>query len=178
MPLDITLDFRHFTEISSHGNMIIETRIIPLLKVLVGPDEEHLVRWRSFTWYAILLVESIPITLSFLPSTIPNLQTIKFFDVFYYANLRSPFPTCPNLQTVQLQLCNQFILKDNDFSHVTELKLGTDHIWHREDVETLHKFSNVRRLTIYTVGYLYFAEPSDDSTRTEVLFPHLHSLLL
>ena len=62
-----------------------------------------------------------------------------------------------------------------DCSNVTELQLGTDHVWHNEDVEALHKFSNVRRLTLYTVGYAYANEPS---TRAGVLFPHLHSLRL
>ena len=185
VPLDITLDFGQFTEISFGSNIVIstrrnddETRIIPLLKVLVGQDEEHLVRWRSFTWRAIICAESIPTTLSFLPSSIPNLQTVKFFDAFYHDNSHSAFPACPNLQTVQLHLCNDFIMKENDCSNVTELRLGTDHIWHLEDVKTLHKFSNVRRLTLYTVGYTYFTESSDDRTRTEVLFPHLHSLQL
>ena len=185
MPLDITLDFKQFTEVSFVGTIKfethtgnIETRIIPLLKVLVGQDEEHLARWRSFTWGASISTGSIPITLSFLPSTIPNLQTATFLDVFYLDNHQSAFPVCPNLQTVQLHLCNQFILKENDCSHVTELKLGTDHIWHSEDVMTLHKFSNVRRLTIYTVGYTYFTKSSDDSTRAGVPFPHLHSLRL
>ncbi len=185
MPLDITLDFESFTERSFGGNVEIrissgnvETQIIPLLKVLIGRGEEHLVRWRSFTWHAIICARSIPITLSFLPSTIPNLRTLKFFEVFYQDNLHSAFPTCPNLQTVQLHLCNQFLLKENDFSHVTELKLGTDHIWHSEDVKALHKFSNVRRLTLYTVGYSYTTEPSGGSTGAEVLFPHLHTLRL
>ena len=185
MPLDITLDFNPFTEVSFGSNIVIstrrnddETRIIPLLKVLVGQDEEHLVRWRSFTWRAIVYAGSIPTTLSFLPSTIPNLQTVKFYDVFYPDNGYLAFPTCPNLQTVQLHLCYQSILKENDCSNVTELRLGINHIWHLEDVMTLHKFSNVRRLTLYTVGYTYFTESSDDRTRAEVLFPYLHSLRL
>ena len=178
MPLDITLDFERFSELSYGGRIHYEVRIIPLLKVLVGRGEEHLARWRSFTWRAIICAESVPITLPFLPSTIPNLQTIKFFDVFHYDNRHSAFPTCPNLQTAQLQLCNQFILKENDFSHVTELKLGTDHIWPLEDVEVLHKFSHVRRLTLYTLGHTYFTKSSDDITRAEVPFPQLHNLRL
>ena len=187
MPLDITLDFRQFTEPKVYfmgtrkatrwiGNN--ETRIIPLLKVLVGQDEEHLVRWRSFTWRSSRKKESITIALSFLPSTIPNLQTTKFFDVFHLNKRHSAFPTCPNLQTVQLHKCNQFILRDNDFSHVTELKLGTHHMWYRRDVKVLRIFSNVRRLTIYTVEYSGFTKPYKDSTMAEVPFPHLHSLRL
>ena len=178
MPLDITLDFAQFTQVSYGGRINYEALVIPLLEILVGQGEEHLARWRSFTWRAIICATTIPFTLTVLPSTIPNLQTIKFFDVYYYNNSHSAFPTCPNLQTVQLHLCNQFILKDNDFSRVTELKLGTDHIWHLKDVEVLHIFSNVRRLTLYTLGYSYVTEPSEDSTSAEVLFPHLHSLQL
>ncbi len=177
MPLDITLDFEQLIDVSFGDEMYIKRQIIPLLEVLVGHGEEHLVRWRSFTWRAMCL-ESIPITLSFLPSTIPNLQTVKFFDMFYDDDPHPAFPTCPNLRTVELYLYNQLILREIDCSHVTDLKLGTDHIWHREDVKALHKFGNVRRLTLYTVGYSYTSEPSGGSTGAEVLFPHLHTLRL
>ena len=170
MPLDITMDFEQLVE------MDIKSRIIALLAVLVGRGEEHLARWRSFTWRA-MCVESTAIALAFLPSAIPNLQTVKIFDVFYDDDLQSAFPACPKLRTVELYPYYQLILREIDCSHVTELKLGADYTWHIEHVEVLYKFSNVRRLTLFTGRYPWSIQPSDDLT-TEILFPHLHSLRL
>ena len=172
MPLDITLDFEHRIEVELH----IKIQLILLLKVLVGRDEEHLVRWRSFKWHA-KWEESIPITLCFLPSTIPNLQTVKFFNINYKDELHTAFPTCPNLQLVEIHHYNQLILREIDCSHVAELKFGSDTIWRPKDVEVLDRFSNVRRLTLYTVGHPLFARRPND-LKTEVLFPYLHSLRL
>ncbi len=98
--------------------------------------------------------------------------------MLYSGDLHSSFPACPNLQTVQLHICNRLILHEIDCSHVTELWLGTDNIWYLEDVKALHKFSNVRRLTLYTAEYSCpIGRPSDD-TKAKVLLPYLHSLRL
>jgi hypothetical protein len=176
MPLDITLDFEQLAELSFGAAIHLETRLIPLLQVLVGQGDEHLVRWRSFTLHATR-AESIPITLCFLPSTIPNLQTVKLFYLFHEDILHTAFPTCPNLQTVELHQYRQSILREMDCAHAAELKLGTDSIWCARDVEVLYEFRNVRRLTLYTVGDPCFTD-SPNEVRTEVLFPSLHSLRL
>ena len=172
MPLDITLDFEHRIEVELH----IKIQLILLLKVLVGRDEEHLVRWRSFAWRA-MCVASIQITLAYLPSAIPNLQTVKCFDLFFGDDLQSTFPACPNLRTVELHLYNRLIPHETDCSRVTELKLGTDYTWQLEHVDILYDFSNVRRLTLFTVQHPWVLRPCD-FLPTEVLFPHLHSLRL
>jgi len=176
MWLDIKLDFEQLAELSFGAAIHIETRLIPLLQVLVGRGGEHLVRWRSFTWHA-WRAESIPITLCFLPSTIPNLRIVKLFYLFYEDIVHTAFPTCPNLQTVELHYYRQPMLRKIDCAHVAELKLGTDSIWYASDVEVLYEFRNVRRLTLYTVGAPCFTG-SPNELRTEVLFPYLHSLRL
>jgi len=177
VPLDISLNCRQLKEMSTHAATHIEAQLVPLLRILVGKEEEHSARWRSFTWHA-MLEESIPIIHSTLPSALPNLQTLKLLHSFFRRYLDPDLPSCPHLQTVFLYQCDQLRLHETDYSNVVELILGTNHAWDPNDMDVLSAFHNVRRLTLYTVTDPQFFRQDGSRAIKEMLFPYLHTLRL
>jgi hypothetical protein len=122
---------------------IEEAWLILLLRHFRGEEGGHFIRWHSFTWHAIS-TNNVATALSILPSTLPNLRIVKLFSVF---NFSRTFPSCPNLQTVELQRYSGLLLCKTDCAQVTELTLGTVTGLIDQDIAVLRKFGNLRRLT-------------------------------
>jgi hypothetical protein len=182
MPLDVTLrfvwpNFELLAGSARESEIHKEARLVLLLRLLVGEEGEHFPRWHSFTWQAISATNVVT-ALSILPSTLPNLRTVKLFNVYNLSYPMKAFPSCPNLQTVELLQYCRLLLHETDCAQVTELTLGTDTGWIDEDVEVLCKFGNLRRLTLCALPNLGYSAPESSTIKTEVLFPYLHSLKL
>jgi len=176
-PLDIILNCRRLKEMGHQTAAVIEAQLIPLLRILVGKEEEHSARWRSFTWHALRL-QNFPIIHSILPSTLPNLQTLKLLQTLFRDYPKPDFPSYPHLQTALLYQCDQLRLHDTDYSNVVELILGTKFIWNSGYMDVLNAFHNVRRLTLYTMtDPRLFGRYGSGGTK-EMLFPCLHTLRL
>jgi hypothetical protein len=180
-PLAIILYFKRRTHEwylpSIEAEILIETRLVSLLRVVVGEEEGHFARWHSFTWYTPMA--NLPTILSILPLTLPNLRTVKLFKLLHQGALDIAFPCCPNLRTVELQEYNRLLLRETDCAQATKFTLGTDTVWVDEDVEVLCKFGNLRRLTLSALpNPSYSSSRFPSKIKTEVLFPHLHRLKL
>ena len=119
-------------------------------------------------------MDNVPNVLSILPSTLPNLQTVKLYFLLLHDIIEPAFPRCPRLQAVELHQYNELLLHEIDCAYVSELTLGTELIPIAKGMEVLCKFCNIRRLTVRPTDIII--DPSF-KPRT-VLFPYLHSLEL
>jgi hypothetical protein len=115
-----------------------------------------------------------------LPSSLPILEALRFYEVALDECHVRMFPHCPYLRTVEIHHCAVQTLKNEDCLLVSNLSIATEVASFTFDVIVLNDFRNIRQLMLATRWYAQVSlNPDlDDPTPDEVLLPRLQRLRL
>jgi hypothetical protein len=125
--------------------------LLPLLRILVGYQGQHALRWRSLEWYPLLHLGKASEIISILPHSLPQLKYLRLYQFQWDRRNELRFPHCPSLEVVELHEHHDHELQLFDEYHSSTVKgllLENNWTWHIEDLRYIASFKNILRLTL------------------------------